>query len=65
LGGEGKGRKQNSLFKVNHITEETYGNYFDIIAILLCFFVLWISFTANVRENGWEFSVLCSLELTG
>ncbi|KAA6395290.1 MAG: putative permease family protein [Streblomastix strix] len=38
---------------------------FGVIAILLCFFVLWISFTANVRENGWEFGVLRSIGLTG
>eukprot|EP00770_Monocercomonoides_exilis_P012226 MONOS_12168.1-p1 / transcript=MONOS_12168.1 / gene=MONOS_12168 / organism=Monocercomonoides_exilis_PA203 / gene_product=FtsX domain-containing protein / transcript_product=FtsX domain-containing protein / location=Mono_scaffold00655:21283-24749(-) / protein_length=1035 / sequence_SO=supercontig / SO=protein_coding / is_pseudo=false len=38
---------------------------FGVIAIILCFFVLWISFTANVRENGWEFGVLRSIGLTG
>ncbi|KAH7820045.1 putative permease family protein [Monocercomonoides exilis] len=38
---------------------------FGVIAIVLCFFVLWISFTANVRENGWEFGVLRSIGLTG
>jgi len=34
------------------------------IAILLCFFVLWISFTANVRENSWEFGVLRAIGLS-
>lgn len=38
---------------------------FGVVSILMCFFVLWISFTANVRENGWEFGVLRSLGLTG
>lgn len=38
---------------------------FGVISIVLCFFVLWISFTANVRENGWEFGVLRSIGLTG
>eukprot|EP00708_Paratrimastix_pyriformis_P001987 GAFH01000724.1.p1 GENE.GAFH01000724.1~~GAFH01000724.1.p1 ORF type:complete len:1155 (+),score=530.18 GAFH01000724.1:461-3466(+) len=36
-----------------------------VIAIILCFFVLWLSFTSNVRENSWEFGVLRSLGLTG
>jgi len=34
------------------------------IAIVLSFFVLWLSFTANVRENSWQFGVLRSLGLT-
>ena len=38
---------------------------FGVISIILCFFVLLISFTANVRENGWEFGVLRSIGLTG
>jgi len=33
------------------------------IAMVLCFFVLWISFTANVRENSWEFGVLRAVGL--
>lgn len=28
------------------------------IAITLAFFLLWISTTANIRENVWEFGVL-------
>lgn len=35
------------------------------IAMLLCFFMLWISFTSNVLHNGWEFGVLRSLGLSG
>jgi len=35
-----------------------------IIAITMCFFVLWLSFTANIRENAWEFGVLRALGLT-
>jgi ABC-type antimicrobial peptide transport system permease subunit len=35
-----------------------------IIAIALCFFVLWLSFTANVNENSWEFAVLRSIGIT-
>lgn len=38
---------------------------FGAIAIILCFFVLFISFSANVRENGWEFGVLRSIGMTG
>eukprot|EP01107_Rhizomastix_libera_P010431 TRINITY_DN26_c0_g1_i5.p1 TRINITY_DN26_c0_g1~~TRINITY_DN26_c0_g1_i5.p1 ORF type:complete len:1436 (-),score=485.84 TRINITY_DN26_c0_g1_i5:6-3914(-) len=34
-----------------------------VIAIVLCFFVLWLSFTANVKENSWEFAVLRSIGL--
>ena len=35
-----------------------------VIAIVLCFFVLWLSFTANIRENAWEFGVLRAVGLT-
>eukprot|EP00732_Lithocolla_globosa_P001122 Lithocolla_globosa_v1_NODE_510_length_3870_cov_6.511402.p1 type:complete len:1224 gc:universal NODE_510_length_3870_cov_6.511402:190-3861(+) len=41
--------------------------FFDIVAIvglIFCFFVLWLSFTANVRENSWEYGVLRALGLT-
>jgi ABC-type antimicrobial peptide transport system permease subunit len=34
------------------------------IAVVLSFFILWLSFTANIRENSWEFGVLRSLGLT-
>jgi len=34
------------------------------ISVILCFFVLWLSFTANVNENSWEFGVLRSIGLT-
>jgi ABC-type antimicrobial peptide transport system permease subunit len=43
-------------------------NYFfiavTVIAVTLCFFVLWLSFTANIRENAWELGVLRALGLT-
>jgi len=29
-----------------------------VLAMVVCFFILWLSFTANVRENAWEFGVL-------
>jgi ABC-type antimicrobial peptide transport system permease subunit len=35
----------------------------SIIAVVLCFFVLWLSFTANVNENAWEFGVLRAVGL--
>lgn len=35
-----------------------------LIAIFLCFFVLWLSFANNVRENSWEFGVLRAVGLT-
>jgi len=41
--------------------------FFNLVAIittLLCFFILWLSFSANVRENVWEYGVLRSLGLT-
>lgn len=38
-------------------------NIVAIIAISLCFFVLWLSFTANVNENAWEFGVLRAIGL--
>jgi len=34
------------------------------IAMVLCFFVLWISFTSNVNENSWEFGVLRAVGLS-
>lgn len=36
-----------------------------VIAMVLCFFILWLSFTSNVTENAWEFAVLRSLGLSG
>jgi ABC-type antimicrobial peptide transport system permease subunit len=36
----------------------------SIIAVTLCFFVLWLSFTSNVNENSWEFGVLRAVGLT-
>ncbi|ORZ31776.1 FtsX-like permease family-domain-containing protein [Catenaria anguillulae PL171] len=35
------------------------------VGILLAFFVLWLSFTANLRENAWEFGVLRAIGLDG
>lgn len=35
-----------------------------VIAVVLSFFILWLSFTANIRENAWELGVLRSLGLT-
>ncbi|KND05187.1 uncharacterized protein SPPG_08881 [Spizellomyces punctatus DAOM BR117] len=29
-----------------------------IVGLIFCFFVLWLSFSANIRENSWEFGVL-------
>ncbi len=34
-----------------------------IVAMSLCFFILWLSFTANVQENAWEFGVLRAIGL--
>lgn len=34
-----------------------------VIAMVLCFFILWLSFTANVQENTWEFGVLRAIGL--
>jgi len=33
-------------------------------SIILCFFMLWVSFSANIHENSWEFGVLRSIGLT-
>ena len=35
-----------------------------VVALLLCFFILVLSVTANVRENKWELGVLRSLGLS-
>ena len=37
----------------------------SIIAVTLCFFVLWLSFTSNVNENSWEFGVLRAVGVSG
>jgi len=34
-----------------------------IVAMVMCFFILWLSFTANVHENAWEFGVLRAIGL--
>lgn len=41
--------------------------FFDLIAVISCamsFFVLWISFTSNIKENSWEFGVLRAIGLS-
>jgi hypothetical protein len=30
---------------------------------IMCFFILWLSFTANVEENMWEYGVLRAIGL--
>ena len=35
-----------------------------VIGLIFCFFMLWLSFTANIRENAWEYGVLRALGLT-
>ena len=34
------------------------------IAVVLCFFVLWLSFLSNIYENAWQHGVLRALGLT-
>ena len=36
----------------------------SVIGVVFCFFVLFISFTANIRENSWELGVLRAIGLT-
>ncbi|KAI9140455.1 FtsX-like permease family-domain-containing protein [Paraphysoderma sedebokerense] len=38
-------------------------NIVAVVGIILSFFVLWLSFTANIRENSWEFGVLRAIGL--
>jgi ABC-type antimicrobial peptide transport system permease subunit len=49
------------LLKSTAKTTTALLGFFDVvaaIAVILCFFILTISFTANVRDNSWEFGVL-------
>jgi len=39
-------------------------NVVSVIASILCFFVLWLSFTSNIYENSWEFGVLRAIGLS-
>ena len=39
-------------------------NIVAAIAVVLCFFILMLSFTANVRDNSWEFGVLRAVGLS-
>jgi hypothetical protein len=39
-------------------------NFVAALALILCFFAAWLSFTANVNENSVEFGVLRSLGLS-
>lgn len=39
-------------------------NVITLVAILMCFFSLWLSFIANVNENAWEFGVLRAIGLS-
>ncbi|KAL7747024.1 hypothetical protein RI367_007637 [Sorochytrium milnesiophthora] len=38
-------------------------NIVALVGVLLSFFVLWLSFTANIKENAWEFGVLRAIGL--
>lgn len=38
-------------------------NVVSLVAVLLCFFVLWVSIAATIRENSWEMAVIRSLGL--
>lgn len=40
-------------------------NIISSVVMVLCFFVVFISFTSNVTENEWELGVLRSIGLTG
>jgi ABC-type antimicrobial peptide transport system permease subunit len=33
-------------------------NVVAVIGVIFSFFVLWLSFMANIKENSWEFGVL-------
>jgi ABC-type antimicrobial peptide transport system permease subunit len=39
-------------------------NVVAVIAVMLCFFTLSLSFEANVRENSWEFGVIRAVGLS-
>jgi len=55
------------LIKSTKKTTDALLGFFNVvaaIAIVLCFFVLAISFTGNVRDNSWEFGVLRSIGLS-
>jgi len=39
-------------------------NVVAVIAVVLCFFTLTLSFEANVRENSWEFGVIRAVGLS-
>jgi len=43
---------------------DLFNNVVAVIIIVLCFFMLFVSFTANVTENAWEFGVLRALGMT-
>ncbi|KNC51045.1 uncharacterized protein AMSG_07026 [Thecamonas trahens ATCC 50062] len=55
------------LIKSTSIATEMLQLFFIIVSVitsLLCFFVLFLSFTANVNENSWEIGVLRALGLS-
>jgi len=39
-------------------------NLVTLTISIICFFLLFVSFTSNVKENAWEFGVLRALGLT-
>lgn len=39
-------------------------NVTSVIAMILCFFVLFLSFSSNVKDNSWEFGVLRAVGLS-
>jgi len=55
------------LIQSVHTAVDLLNIFFGIVAVItvvLCFFGLWLSFDANVRENSWEFGVLRAIGLS-
>jgi ABC-type antimicrobial peptide transport system permease subunit len=43
---------------------EMFFLFVGALALVLAFFLLWTSFSSNVRENSWEYGVLRAIGLT-
>eukprot|EP00808_Paulinella_micropora_P024572 g3892.t1 len=56
-----------SLLKTIDFAVDTMNLLFQVVgvcAMVLCFFILWLSFAANINENVWEFGVLRAVGLS-
>jgi ABC-type antimicrobial peptide transport system permease subunit len=52
------------VMELTVLVMEMFFLFVGALALVLAFFLLWTSFSSNVRENSWEYGVLRAIGLT-